>query len=259
MRAFLAGARIQLRFFRAYPGRADPVLHGADVLDHLPDDLPARRATGPDGVRRDRAGLHRALVARALQLRAGRSRSSAGTARSRCSSPRRRRSPRSSSAGSRRRRWSGVVSFVRDVGRRRACIFGTKVTIHHAWAVPRDGRRDARGDGGNRGRDGEPVRARPERGRRSRTRRAFRSTCSAASSCRFRVLPHWIRPLSSVVFLSWSADLLRAALRPTPMHDFAFRLGMVGVPRGVRPRGRRVVDARDSACASAASGELGTT
>ena len=43
------------------------------------------------------------------------------------------------------------------------------------------------------------------------------------------VLPHWIQPLSSIVFLSWSADLLRAALRPTPMHDFAFRLGMVGV------------------------------
>ena len=42
-------------------------------------------------------------------------------------------------------------------------------------------------------------------------------------------LPHWIRPLSSAVFLSWSADLLRAALRPTPMHDFAFRLGMVGL------------------------------
>lgn len=43
------------------------------------------------------------------------------------------------------------------------------------------------------------------------------------------VLPHWIRPLSSVVFLSWSADLLRAALRPAPMQHFAFRLGMVGV------------------------------
>lgn len=30
------------------------------------------------------------------------------------------------------------------------------------------------------------------------------------------VLPHWIRPVSSIVFLSWSADLLRAALRSTP-------------------------------------------
>lgn len=43
------------------------------------------------------------------------------------------------------------------------------------------------------------------------------------------VLPHWIRPVSSIVFLSWSADLLRAGLRPAPIHDFAFRLGMVGV------------------------------
>jgi ABC-2 type transport system permease protein len=43
------------------------------------------------------------------------------------------------------------------------------------------------------------------------------------------LLPHWIRPVSSIVFLSWSADLLRAALRPTPMHHFAFRLGMVAL------------------------------
>lgn len=43
------------------------------------------------------------------------------------------------------------------------------------------------------------------------------------------VLPHWIRPVSSIVFLSWSADLLRAGLRPTPIHDFGFRLGMVAL------------------------------
>ncbi len=43
------------------------------------------------------------------------------------------------------------------------------------------------------------------------------------------VLPHWIRPVSSIVFLSWSADLLRAALRSTPMHDVGFRLGMVAL------------------------------
>jgi ABC-2 type transport system permease protein len=43
------------------------------------------------------------------------------------------------------------------------------------------------------------------------------------------VLPHWIRPVSSIVFLSWSADLLRAGLRSSPIHDFAFRLGMVGL------------------------------
>jgi ABC-2 type transport system permease protein len=43
------------------------------------------------------------------------------------------------------------------------------------------------------------------------------------------VLPAWLRPLSAAVFLSWSADLLRAALRPGPMHDLAFRLGMVAL------------------------------
>lgn len=42
-------------------------------------------------------------------------------------------------------------------------------------------------------------------------------------------LPSWIRPVSAVVFLSWSADLLRATLRPSPMHQFAFRLGMVAL------------------------------
>ena len=43
------------------------------------------------------------------------------------------------------------------------------------------------------------------------------------------VLPHWVRPLSSVIFLSWSADLLRAALRPGMVHHLAFRLGMVAL------------------------------
>jgi ABC-2 type transport system permease protein len=43
------------------------------------------------------------------------------------------------------------------------------------------------------------------------------------------LLPHWVRPISSVVFLSWSADLLRAGLRSTPIHDFEFRLGMVAL------------------------------
>jgi ABC-2 type transport system permease protein len=41
------------------------------------------------------------------------------------------------------------------------------------------------------------------------------------------VLPGWLRPVSSIVFLSWSADLLRAALRPGTVHGLAFRLGMV--------------------------------
>jgi ABC-2 type transport system permease protein len=43
------------------------------------------------------------------------------------------------------------------------------------------------------------------------------------------VLPVWIRPVSAVVFLSWSADLLRATLRASPLHALAFRLGMVAL------------------------------
>jgi ABC-2 type transport system permease protein len=41
------------------------------------------------------------------------------------------------------------------------------------------------------------------------------------------VLPGWIQPLSSAIFMSWSADLLRASLKPPPIDDFWLRLGMV--------------------------------
>jgi ABC-2 type transport system permease protein len=41
------------------------------------------------------------------------------------------------------------------------------------------------------------------------------------------ILPGWIQPVSSVIFMSWSADLLRASLKPMPIHDFWLRLGMV--------------------------------
>lgn len=41
------------------------------------------------------------------------------------------------------------------------------------------------------------------------------------------LLPHWVRPLSAVVFLSWSADLLRGALDAAPIHEFWPHLGMV--------------------------------
>lgn len=72
------------------------------------------------------------------------------------------------------------------------------------------------------------------------------------------VLPHWIRPISSVVFLSWSADLMRAGLRPAPIHDFGFRLGMVGLlgacGLGVGVWAMRVILRRVRG-----TGELGTT
>jgi ABC-2 type transport system permease protein len=41
------------------------------------------------------------------------------------------------------------------------------------------------------------------------------------------ILPGWIQPVSSVIFMSWSADLLRASLKASPIHDFWGRLGMV--------------------------------
>jgi ABC-2 type transport system permease protein len=41
------------------------------------------------------------------------------------------------------------------------------------------------------------------------------------------ILPGWIQPVSSVLFVSWSSDLLRASLREAPVEDFWSRLGMV--------------------------------
>lgn len=40
-------------------------------------------------------------------------------------------------------------------------------------------------------------------------------------------LPDWLEPLSTIVFLSWAADLLRATLDGAPVEDFAQRLAMV--------------------------------
>jgi ABC-2 type transport system permease protein len=42
-------------------------------------------------------------------------------------------------------------------------------------------------------------------------------------------LPHWLQPVSSAIFMSWSADLLRASLKPTPVAALWFRLGMVAL------------------------------
>jgi ABC-2 type transport system permease protein len=41
------------------------------------------------------------------------------------------------------------------------------------------------------------------------------------------VLPGWIQPVTKVVFMSWSADLLRASLKPGPVHDAPDRLAVV--------------------------------
>jgi ABC-2 type transport system permease protein len=41
------------------------------------------------------------------------------------------------------------------------------------------------------------------------------------------ILPGWIRPLTSAVFMSWSSDLLRASLRPAAIDDLWGRLGVI--------------------------------
>jgi ABC-2 type transport system permease protein len=40
-------------------------------------------------------------------------------------------------------------------------------------------------------------------------------------------LPDWIQPISTVFFVSWSSDLLRATLHEEPVEDFWERLGMI--------------------------------
>ena len=41
------------------------------------------------------------------------------------------------------------------------------------------------------------------------------------------VLPGWLQPVTKVVFLSWSSDLLRASLKPAAIHDEWGRIGMI--------------------------------
>jgi ABC-2 type transport system permease protein len=41
------------------------------------------------------------------------------------------------------------------------------------------------------------------------------------------LLPAWVQPVSAVLFVSWSADLLRSSVRDAPVDDFWPRLGMV--------------------------------
>jgi ABC-2 type transport system permease protein len=72
------------------------------------------------------------------------------------------------------------------------------------------------------------------------------------------LLPHWVRPISSVVFLSWSADLLRATLRPRPVHELWQRAGMV-VLLGAIGYGVGLVAMRLILVKVRERGELGTT
>ncbi|MDQ3380521.1 MAG: ABC transporter permease [Actinomycetota bacterium] len=46
-------------------------------------------------------------------------------------------------------------------------------------------------------------------------------------------LPDWIEPIAAAVFLSWSADLLRASVDSDPISDFEFRLIIILVLGGV--------------------------
>lgn len=41
------------------------------------------------------------------------------------------------------------------------------------------------------------------------------------------ILPGFLQPVSSAIFMSWSADLLRASLKPPAIDDFWARLGVV--------------------------------
>jgi ABC-2 type transport system permease protein len=71
-------------------------------------------------------------------------------------------------------------------------------------------------------------------------------------------LPHWVRPLSDVVFLSWSADLLRATLRAAPIHRLWPHLGMVAL-LGACGYAVGLVALRSILVRVRTSGELSTT
>src|SRR5690242_2945419 len=43
------------------------------------------------------------------------------------------------------------------------------------------------------------------------------------------LLPGWIQPVSTVVFLSWSSSLLRKSLSPAPVSGLALGLSMIVV------------------------------
>lgn len=255
MRAFLAGARIQLSFFRAYPDAVIPFITAPMfaiifqmIFRHAGrQDLTAYAAIAPVFI----ALWWLALFNSGWTITTERWN---GTIEMLVAAP-------SSFATVIFGRITattlvGIVSFGETWGVARL-IFGTKVSIHHVWPFVAT----------------IVVTLAAMAGTATAMASLFvlaRNAVTFSNSASFpfyvlggilvpvSVLPHWIRPLSTLVFLSWSADLLRAALRPTPMHHFAFRLGMVGVLGGcglaVGVYSMRVILNRVRA-----SGELGTT
>jgi ABC-2 type transport system permease protein len=67
----------------------------------------------------------------------------------------------------------------------------------------------------------------------ARTARTFQNTMNypifllAGVIVPISYLPAWLRPVSRILFLTWSADLLRDALSPEPITDLAGRLGVI--------------------------------
>jgi ABC-2 type transport system permease protein len=254
MRAFLAGARIQLSFFRAYPDALIPfftapmfaVIFQMIFQDAGRKDLSAYAAVAPVFIALWWLALFNSgwtiTMERwngTIELLVATPSSFAAVIFGRITTT----------------TLAGVISFAETwlVAR----LFGTTITVHHMWPFI--------------------VTIVVTLAAMAGTATAMASlfvlarnavTFSNSASFPFYVLggilvpvsflPHWLRPISAIVFLSWSADLLRAALQPAPMHDFALRLGMVallgacGLAVGVYAM--RVILTRVRA-----SGELGTT
>jgi len=67
----------------------------------------------------------------------------------------------------------------------------------------------------------------------ARTARTFQNTLNypvfllAGVIVPITYLPEWLRPLGRLLFLTWSAELLRESLSPEPLRDLTPRLGVI--------------------------------